>query len=291
MNKRINIKQVETSEIYYQLPKILFTDDHYKKLSLEAKTLYTFMKDMMKISRKNGWIDKNGDVFIHFTNNRAAELLGIGETKAKDIRKELIGFQLIEVVNPEGSTKRASNIYVHNLSPTNEQSFDAIGRETTYGKTPLETNGRKTTYGKSLIESNGRQTTYGTVGKRPMQRSEYDPWNGRQTTASKNNPSKNNSSKNKEPYEEDDDVNKSLKENTIADIKKRITSQTELKTLTPRQEKMISDWFDIYDIGVILNGIDKAAEYGGRSLQYIQEVIKSDQKILDAKLKEFETTT
>ncbi|MCD8149420.1 MAG: replication initiator protein A [Clostridiales bacterium] len=51
---------------FYRIPKILFTDDRYKILSAEAKTLYGILLDWMNLSAKNGWMDENGRVYIIF---------------------------------------------------------------------------------------------------------------------------------------------------------------------------------------------------------------------------------
>lgn len=126
--QRINITQVETSERFYQFPKMLLEDNFYSKMSLEAKMLYTIMKDRHMLSLKNKWVDEYGDVYIIFTNNQAAEKLGCGETKAKKIRAELIEYGLIEVVPPKGMGKRASHIYVGNLAKHSVD--DAIGTNT-----------------------------------------------------------------------------------------------------------------------------------------------------------------
>ena len=113
--KRISIAQVETSETFYQLPKALFEVEPYCNLSLEAKLLYTIMKDRHQLSRKNNWIDNHGFVYIIFTNREAAKTLGCSERKAANIRKELQDAELIEVVSPKSETiKRASHIYIGN---------------------------------------------------------------------------------------------------------------------------------------------------------------------------------
>ena len=38
---------------FYKIPKMLFTDDLYKKVSVEAKVLYGLMLDRMSLSLKN----------------------------------------------------------------------------------------------------------------------------------------------------------------------------------------------------------------------------------------------
>lgn len=43
---------------FYRIPKVLFTDDRFRVLSAEAKTLYGILLDRVTLSAKNGWIDQ-----------------------------------------------------------------------------------------------------------------------------------------------------------------------------------------------------------------------------------------
>ena len=54
---------------FYRLPKVLFTDKSFSKLSAEAKILYGLMFDRMSLSIKNGWIDKDNHVYLCFNGN------------------------------------------------------------------------------------------------------------------------------------------------------------------------------------------------------------------------------
>lgn len=49
---------------FFRIPKILFSDERFAGLSSEAKILYGLMLDRVGLSRKNGWIDQNGNVYI-----------------------------------------------------------------------------------------------------------------------------------------------------------------------------------------------------------------------------------
>ena len=45
------------NEVYYQLPKSLFSYKFYEGLDIKAKVLYAVLKDRMNLSRKNGWVE------------------------------------------------------------------------------------------------------------------------------------------------------------------------------------------------------------------------------------------
>lgn len=64
----LNKEDVVNTKGFYQLPKFLFKEEKYKKLSTEAKTVYALFIDRLKISIKNKWLDENNNVYIIFTN-------------------------------------------------------------------------------------------------------------------------------------------------------------------------------------------------------------------------------
>ena len=82
---------IEESEQYafYRVPKLLFTNERYRNLSAESKLLYGLFLDRMGISQKNGWIDKDGRVYIIYTVEDIMEALGCGNKKAIQLLAEL----------------------------------------------------------------------------------------------------------------------------------------------------------------------------------------------------------
>ena len=50
---------------FYRIPKTLFIDDRFIKLSTEAKVLYGLMLDRIGLSRANGLIDSLNRVYIN----------------------------------------------------------------------------------------------------------------------------------------------------------------------------------------------------------------------------------
>ena len=52
---------------FYRIPKVLFTDPSYRRISSDAKILYGLMLDRMGLSVRNGWLDDCQRVFIYFT--------------------------------------------------------------------------------------------------------------------------------------------------------------------------------------------------------------------------------
>ena len=80
---------------FYQFPQWLL-DEEYKNLSLRAKVMYMLIFDRRTLSIQNKWHDKNGDVFIYFTNQQFMELLNCNEKTVIKAKKELQDLGLIK---------------------------------------------------------------------------------------------------------------------------------------------------------------------------------------------------
>lgn len=55
---------------FYQIPKILITDEKFAGITMESKILYSLMLDRASLSAKNGWLDEDGKVFIYYKLDR-----------------------------------------------------------------------------------------------------------------------------------------------------------------------------------------------------------------------------
>lgn len=74
---------------FYRVPKVLFTEQAFRRLSTDARMLYGLLLDRMQLSLKNGWIDGDGKVFIYFTVESVMRALGCGNKKAGSLLAEL----------------------------------------------------------------------------------------------------------------------------------------------------------------------------------------------------------
>ena len=52
---------------FFRIPKALFTEKEFASLSTDAKLLYGILLDRISLSKKNGWIDSDGYVYIIYT--------------------------------------------------------------------------------------------------------------------------------------------------------------------------------------------------------------------------------
>ena len=99
---------------YFRIPKALFQDHRFQKLSTDARTLYGILLDRMSLSVRNGWLDEQGRVYIIYTVREAQESLCCAEHKAVKLLRELEDIDLIE--RKRRGLGRPSLIYVKDFS-------------------------------------------------------------------------------------------------------------------------------------------------------------------------------
>ena len=84
------------SYTFYRIPKMLFTEKLFTDLSTDAKVLYGLLLDRISLSRENGWIDKEGRVYVFYTIRTIKASMRCANTKACGLLKELDAFGLTE---------------------------------------------------------------------------------------------------------------------------------------------------------------------------------------------------
>ena len=113
---------------FYRVPKVLFTESIFRKLSTDAKLLYGLLLDRMQLSVRNQWIDEEGKVYIYFTIGSVMEALACGNKKASQLMAELDdqkGIGLITRVR-QGLGK-PDKIFVHKCTVP-EMSYSHVQR-------------------------------------------------------------------------------------------------------------------------------------------------------------------
>lgn len=110
--------RVEESEqfSFFRIPKALFTEKEFEGLSTDAKLLYGILLDRLNLSKKNGWVDADGYVYIIYTVAELQEMLHMSHTTITKLLRELDdvhGIGLIERYRQ--GCNRPSVIYVKNF--------------------------------------------------------------------------------------------------------------------------------------------------------------------------------
>jgi len=82
---------------FTRLPNFLFEAPTFTPLSNEAKVLYAFILRRTDLSRKNGWADEYGRIYLYYPINEVVELLHCGRQKAVNTLRELQYAGLVEI--------------------------------------------------------------------------------------------------------------------------------------------------------------------------------------------------
>lgn len=98
---------------FYRIPRVLFTDNRFRKISTDGKVLYGLLLDRVFLSQENGWVDEEGRVYIIFTLVAIRKAMDCSEKSAIKYLTELEEFGLIERIR-QGLGK-PSLIYVKNF--------------------------------------------------------------------------------------------------------------------------------------------------------------------------------
>lgn len=110
---------------FFRIPKALYIEPMFKELSDGAKVFYGQLLDLMSLSRKNGWIDKDGRVFVRCSIDRVKEIMNCSNDKAVKLLKELdivSGVGLIEKVKM--GQGKATVIYVKSFVVMKNRSIE-----------------------------------------------------------------------------------------------------------------------------------------------------------------------
>ena len=89
--------QPEKAFSFTRLPNFLFEAPTFKPLSNEAKVLYAFILRRTELSRKNGWADDCGRIFLYYPICEVVTLLHCGRQKAVNTLRELQYAGLVEI--------------------------------------------------------------------------------------------------------------------------------------------------------------------------------------------------
>ena len=117
------MKQSDVQNIHYmQMPRWLFFDPRYADLSLEAKVAYTFLLNRFQLSRRKGWINELGEVFVIFPRQALAKELRICEQRVTGAFKALAERRL--VWEKRCGRGDANQIYLARVEPINDPGYE-----------------------------------------------------------------------------------------------------------------------------------------------------------------------
>ena len=110
---------------FFKFPKPFIYDEKYKTLSNNAKMLYMLLFDRLELSLKNGWHDKEGNVFQDYTNDQLMIDLNCNSNKTIiKIKKELKDAGLMTEVRQ--GMNLPNRIYLDALNGSVESTFQEV---------------------------------------------------------------------------------------------------------------------------------------------------------------------
>lgn len=109
----------KNKESFFQIPKVLFKMRREGSLSLTAFDVYLLMSDRFRLSKKNGWIDEEGDTYIMYSYEELCEELNLKRRNSiSDAIKELENLKLIE---KKRRYNRSNVYYLVDISDSNKK--------------------------------------------------------------------------------------------------------------------------------------------------------------------------
>ena len=83
------------SYYHMQMPRWLFSDSGYSDMMIESKVAYTFLLNRFQLSRRNGWVNRYGEVYVIYTREDLAQEMQVSYRRAIACIKELTEKNLI----------------------------------------------------------------------------------------------------------------------------------------------------------------------------------------------------
>ena len=127
----IYIHQPKKSVSFTRLSNFLFEAPTFTALSNEAKILYAFILRRTELSRKNGWSDEYGRIFLYYPIYEVVALLHCGRQKAVNTLRELQYAGLVEI-QKQGCGK-PNRIYPKSYEAVSNTDFKKSGSGTPEG--------------------------------------------------------------------------------------------------------------------------------------------------------------
>ncbi|MGH2105141.1 replication initiator protein A [Aerococcus urinaeequi] len=118
---RTNINEL-ASQRFIAVPKLLLYGKNYQNLSGSAFKIYVALYDRFTLSVKNGWIDKDKNVYFVYDLEELSKITCIGKRAIQTARKQLKEVGLLEEV----TTGRNNRLYLSIPKPANDDEAEYI---------------------------------------------------------------------------------------------------------------------------------------------------------------------
>lgn len=100
--------------VFYQIPKELFTNPLYNNLNSDSILLYGLLLDRLSVSMKNKWIDKDGNIYLVYLRKEAQKMLKLSDKPITKAFRKLQDAKLIYEIRT--GFKKNNIIYVGKIN-------------------------------------------------------------------------------------------------------------------------------------------------------------------------------
>ena len=105
------------------IPKMLFQEKQYEKLSVDAKLLYSLLLDRKTLANMNGWIDQNGTAYVVYPKSEMKKHLNASRYRVDMALEELEKCgQMVVVTRPDPG--KPCQIYVKDITGNHEKDME-----------------------------------------------------------------------------------------------------------------------------------------------------------------------
>ena len=123
--------------VFYQIPKELFTNPIYNSLDSTSILLYGLLLDRLSVSMKNKWIDKDGNIYIIYSRKEAQKKLRLSEKTVSKAFKKLEEAKLIYEIR--SGFKKHNTIYVGKIAHQSvEKTMNRIMSDSRNGENTIQ---------------------------------------------------------------------------------------------------------------------------------------------------------
>ena len=128
MTKYMYAHQKIKTQGFARLPNFLFEVPTFLSLSNDAKLMYAMLLRRAELSRKNGWKNEYGRIYVYYAITEVMELLRCGKQKAVKVLRELQYAGLLAIRN-QGCGK-PNQLYPKVYEMSKNQTFPAFDNQT-----------------------------------------------------------------------------------------------------------------------------------------------------------------
>lgn len=103
-----------------EIPLLMFIDEAFEPLSIEAKVVYGLLLQRIKMANRNGWRDEEGRLYVIYPLDQMSKDIGLSTRTISSSLKQLEAIGIIDIViRGQG---RPNIYYVKNFIYKDEES-------------------------------------------------------------------------------------------------------------------------------------------------------------------------